>query len=97
MPVRKPIQLRSSSSDLLSVRRIDTNIWANFRSCTTLWKMIPFSVRSVETQLRGVSVQLLTTGIFINCEIDQPYFLHAPLSWVSKDLGSCYCYMWLTS
>ena len=49
-PVRNPIQLRSSGSDLLFIPRVNTNIgtMAVFVAASTLWNMFPSSVRSVE-------------------------------------------------
>ncbi len=50
IPVRKPIQLRSSSSDLLFVPRVNTNIGTRAFSVAapTLWNMLPLIVRSVK-------------------------------------------------
>ena len=49
-PVRKTIQLQSSSSVLTFVCRANTNIGTKgFSVCSTLWNMVSISVRSVET------------------------------------------------
>ena len=49
-PVRKPVQLRSSCSDLLFVPKVSTNIGTRDFAVgvSTLWNMLPSSVKSVE-------------------------------------------------
>ena len=49
-PIRKPIQLRSSTSDLLFVPKVNTNMGTRAFAvgAPTLWNMLPSSVKSVE-------------------------------------------------
>ena len=49
-PIRKPIQLRSSTSDLLLVPKVNTNMGTRAFAvgAPTLWNMLPSSVKSVE-------------------------------------------------
>ena len=49
-PIRKPIQLRSSTSDLLFVPKINANMGTRAFAvgAPTLWNMFPSSVKSVE-------------------------------------------------
>ena len=47
--VSKPVQLQSSSSDLLCVLKVSTNIGTRaFAVVTTLWNMLPCNVKSVK-------------------------------------------------
>ena len=50
IPIRKPIQLRSSTSDLLFVPKVNTNMGTRAFAvgAPTLWNMLPSSVKSVE-------------------------------------------------
>ena len=49
-PISKPIQLRSSTSDLLFVPKVNTNMGTRAFAvgAPTLWNMLPSSVKSVE-------------------------------------------------
>ena len=49
-PERKPVQLRSSSSDLPFITKVNTNIGTRLVAvgAPTLWNMLPSSVNSVE-------------------------------------------------
>ena len=49
-PIRKPIQLRSSTSDLLFVPKVNTNMGTRAFAvgAPTLWNMLHSSVKSVE-------------------------------------------------
>ena len=49
-PVRKPVQLRTSGSDLLFVPKVNTSIGTRVFAvgAPTLWNMLPSSVKSVE-------------------------------------------------
>ena len=44
-PVRKPVQLRPSSSDLLFIPKVNTSIGTSVFAGGTLWNMLPSSVK----------------------------------------------------
>ena len=85
IPMRKCFKLRSSSSDLLFISKVNSSIGTRtFPVAPTLWNMLLSNVKSVEN-IVNFRRYLETYHLFIDSEIDQPVCIDAPVMLVSKD------------